>query len=124
MVADFRAIYGLSWWEQVESGDIEDTECLVHALRLRPDSLWRATIHTRNPPPAGTARTMNWLGWDQQTALLLELRNMLAGRGRGLRPPPTARPTADADPDADDPAPAAPVVSGPLAHLMGLRVPH
>lgn len=90
LVHDFRAIYGLSWWRQVETGDVYETAHLLAGLHLRSDSLWRATSFTARPPQAGSAsRSLGWLGWDQQTALLLDIRNLLSQKGR-LQPPPSA----------------------------------
>lgn len=89
LVCDFRAIYRRSWWRMVERGDPDEVEALVDGLMLRSDSLWRATVFSNNPPPAGEdSRALGWHGWDQATALLLEICNMLAGK-RHLDPPPT-----------------------------------
>ncbi len=89
---DFRAFYHLSWWEQVERGDVEELDLLLAGLKIRPDSLWRATLFTRNPPkrPEGQSTQLGWLGWDQQLALLLEIRNLLAGKSGRLQGPPTS----------------------------------
>lgn len=91
-MCDFRIIYRLSWWEQVESGDAQEVEVMVAGLKLRPDSLYRASTFTRNPPAAGgEGRShLGWLGWSQETALLLEIRNMLAPKQR-LNGPSLAR---------------------------------
>lgn len=86
----------------MESGDPDDLDLLLAGLRLRPESLYRASIFTQNPPRAGGEERpqLGWFGWDQQTALLLEIRNLLAGR-KTLAGPPTAKPGS-----ADDPAPS------------------
>lgn len=60
---------------------------------MRPTSLYRASVFSASPPTAGgegRAR-LGWFGWDQHVALLLEIRNMLAGRQR-IEGPPTSEP--------------------------------
>lgn len=111
---DFRAILRLSWWDQVETGEPDEVAMLVDGLRMRPDSLFRATTFTRNPPPAaGEGRPeLGWLGWDQTTALLLEIRNAFAGSRKALTGPPTAtRQVTD----------GAPVAASPVEMLQQLR---
>lgn len=51
---------------------------------------------------------MGWYGWDQRTALLLDIRNLLASKGQ-LHPPPTT--SADA-----------PVVASEADYLRQLRM--
>jgi len=57
---------------------------LVDGLLLHPQSLYRATTFTRSPPPADGSGSnhLGWLGWDQGTSLLLDIRNMLAPKSR------------------------------------------
>ena len=61
-------------------------------MKARPDSLWRTTIFTRNPPSAGESQRLGWQDWGVQTSLLLDLRNLLAGalKARRLHGPGTA----------------------------------
>lgn len=73
----------------MQAGDVDEVDLLVAGLKLRPDSLYRASTFTRNPPAAGGEGRphLGWLGWSQETALLLEIRNMLAGKQRMGGPP-------------------------------------
>ncbi len=93
IVHDFRAIYHLSWWDQVENGDVDETRMLVHALNSRPDSMWRATCYTQNPPAAGNpAKSLGWYEWGPHSSLLLSLRNLVASAVKAplLSGPPVA----------------------------------
>lgn len=73
----------------MEGGDPDEVGVLVSALSLRPDSLYRATLFTAAPPEAGGEgrAQLGWLGWDQQVALLLDIRNLLAPKQRLSGPP-------------------------------------
>lgn len=63
-----------------------------------PRSLYRATTFARRPPTAGgEGRShLGWLDWDQHAALLLDVRNLLAGKGHRLVGPPLASPNMPA----------------------------
>jgi len=87
-VADFRRLYGLWWWDEVESGDPDQVHEAVRGLLLYPDSLYRAAVLRDNPPmepPPGDDdlddRLLDWYGADQHLLMMTRIFNAQLGKG-------------------------------------------
>jgi hypothetical protein len=48
-------------------------------------------VWASDPPQAGEGGRLGWLGFDQGTQLLMEIRNMLAGGKHRLAGPPVSQ---------------------------------